>query len=107
MTHDFDDDVCNTSNNDHFIGATLGEARLCRFLVAPKGAEVTGITETEDSKTLFVNIQPPGENTPALGGSAQLNAQSLWPGNQGNGAVGRPRLATIVITRNDGGLIGV
>jgi secreted PhoX family phosphatase len=56
MTHDFNDDVCNTSNNDHFIGATLGEARLCRFLVAPKGAEVTGITETEDSKTLFVNI---------------------------------------------------
>jgi len=96
-----------TGTQDTFIGATLGEARLRRFLVAPKGAEVTGITETEDGKTLFVNIQHPGEDTPALGGSAQFNAQSLWPGNQGYGVAGRPRSATIVITRNDGGLIGV
>ena len=96
-----------TGTQDTFIGATLGEARLRRFLVAPKGAEVTGITETEDGKTLFVNIQHPGEDTPALGGSAQFNAQSLWPANQGYGAAGRPRSATIVITRNDGGLIGV
>ncbi len=96
-----------TGQQNTFIGATLGEARLRRFLVAPKGAEVTGITETEDGKTLFVNIQHPGEDTPALGGSAQFNAQSLWPGNQGYGAAGRPRSATIVITRNDGGLIGV
>ena len=96
-----------TGQQTTFIGATLGEARLRRFLVAPKGAEVTGITETEDGKTLFVNIQHPGESTPSLGGSAQFNAQSLWPGNQGYGAVGRPRSATIVITRNDGGLIGV
>ena len=95
-----------TGQQDTFIGAMLGEARLRRFLVAPKGAEVTGITETEDGKTLFVNIQHPGEDTPALGGSAQFNAQSLWPGNQGYGAAGRPRSATIVITRNDGGLIG-
>jgi secreted PhoX family phosphatase len=96
-----------TGTQDTFIGAALGEARLRRFLVAPKGAEVTGITETEDGKTLFVNIQHPGEDTPALGGSAQFNAQSLWPANQGYGAAGRPRSATIVITRNDGGLIGV
>ena len=96
-----------TGQQTTFIGATLGEARLRRFLVAPKGAEVTGITETEDGKTLFVNIQHPGEDTPALGSSAQFNLQSLWPGNQGYGAAGRPRSATIVITRNDGGLIGV
>jgi len=96
-----------TGTQDTFIGATLGEARLRRFLVAPKGAEVTGITETEDGKTLFVNIQHPGEDTPALGGSAQFDVQSLWPGNQGYGAAGRPRSATIVITRNDGGLIGI
>ena len=95
-----------TGQQTTFIGATLGEARLRRFLVAPKGAEVTGITETEDGKTLFVNIQHPGEDTPALGSSAQFNLQSLWPGNQGYGAAGRPRSATIVITRNDGGLIG-
>jgi secreted PhoX family phosphatase len=78
-----------------------------RFLVAPKGAEVTGITETEDGKTLFVNIQHPGEDTPALGNAAQYTLQSTWPGNLGYGPVGRPRSATLVITRNDGGLIGV
>jgi secreted PhoX family phosphatase len=35
---------------------------------------------------------------------------SHWPGNAGygpGGANARPRSATIVITRNDGGLIGV
>ncbi len=46
-----------TGTQDTFIGAALGDAKLRRFLVAPKGAEVTGITETEDGKTLFVNIQ--------------------------------------------------
>jgi uncharacterized protein len=90
-----------------FIGATLGEAKLRRFLVAPKGAEVTGIAETADGKALFVNIQHPGENTPALGNSAQFNQESQWPGNEGYGPKGRPRSATIVITRKDGGVIGV
>ena len=96
-----------TGMQDTFIGATLGDAKLRRFLLAPKGAEVTGITETEDGKTLFVNIQHPGEDTPAFGSDAALKLQSQWPGNQGYGPVGRPRSATLVITRDDGGVIGV
>ena len=36
-----------------------------------------------------------------------LNLQSQWPGNQGYGPVGRPRSATLVITRDDGGVIGI
>ena len=91
------------------IGAALGESRFKRFLTAPTGAEVTGIDETPDGKTLFVNIQHPGENTRA--GAA---FESNWPGNGGGvaaaygpgGAGARPRSATIVITKNDGGLIG-
>lgn len=90
-----------------FIGATLGEARLRRFLVAPKGAEVTGIAETADGKTLFVNIQHPGENTKAMGTSGTPAMESQWPGNEGYGPSGRPRSATIVISRKDGGVIGV
>lgn len=90
-----------TGTQETFIGATLGEARLRRFLVAPKGAEVTGMAETPDGRTLFVNIQHPGEDTRA--GAAP---QSLWPGNKGYGRPGRPRSATIVITRDDGGVIG-
>jgi len=89
-----------------FIGAALGESSLRRFLVGPKGCEVTGITETPDGKTLFVNIQHPGENTPALV-TGPFNFQSQWPGNQGYGVAGRPRSATIVITRTDGGVIGL
>lgn len=95
-----------TGKQETFIGAALGDAKLRRFLVAPKGAEVTGITESADGKTLFVNIQHPGENTPAIGTAAAFTFESQWPGNMGYGPVGRPRSATIVITRADGGVIG-
>ena len=91
-----------TGTQDTFVGATLGDAKLRRFLVAPPGAEVTGIAETPDGRTLLVNIQHPGEKAKP-GGSAE----SLWPGNKGYGRPGRPRSATIVITREDGGVIGV
>ncbi|MEN9316629.1 MAG: hypothetical protein RIS35_3022 [Pseudomonadota bacterium] len=98
-----------TGKQETFIGATLGEAKLRRFLVAPKGAEVTGLAESADGRALFVNIQHPGENTPALGSAAEFTFESQWPGNAGAnayGPAGRPRSATIVITRTDGGKIG-
>ena len=97
--------VSGTQNT--FIGAALGEARLRRFLVSPRGAEVTGITESADGRAIFVNIQHPGENTPAIGTNPSFTFQSQWPGNVGYGPAGRPRSATIVITRTDGGVIGV
>jgi secreted PhoX family phosphatase len=85
------------------IGAAPG-AKLKRFLVGPKGCEITGIVETPDGKAIFVNIQHPGENTTAANIGTPANYESHWPANDG---VARPRSATIVITRNDGGLIGV
>lgn len=63
-----------------------------RFLVGPVGAEVTGITATPDMRTLFVNIQHPGE------GSSASNLLSTWPDGPGK----RPRSATVIITREDG-----
>jgi secreted PhoX family phosphatase len=95
-----------------FVGGILGESRLRRFLVAPKGAEVTGLTETADGKTIFVNIQHPGENTAKLGTAANFTFESQWPGNGGGvtapyGVAGRPRSATLMITKNDGGKIGL
>ncbi|ALK89314.1 PhoX family protein [Limnohabitans sp. 63ED37-2] len=97
--------VEQNGTQESFLGAALGEAKLRRFLVAPQGAEVTGITETADGRTLFVNIQHPGElSKPLASGSAP---QSMWPGNAGYGPQGRPRSATIVITRTDGGVIGL
>jgi uncharacterized protein len=96
----------STGTEQTFIGAALGDAKLRRFLVGPKGAEITGMTESADGRTVFVNIQHPGENTAAIGTGA-FNFQSQWPGNKGYGVAGRPRSATIVITRTDGGVIGL
>lgn len=98
--------VVDTQNT--FIGAALGEARLRRFLVGPKGCEITGLTESADGRTLFVNIQHPGELTPAYGSSGFV-LQSQWPGvsEEAYGPTGRPRSATLAIRRKDGGVIGL
>lgn len=85
------------------VGAAPG-AKLKRFLVGPKGSEITGIVETPDGTAIFVNIQHPGEDTLAADIGNPANYQSHWPANDG---IARPRSATIVITRNDGGVIGV
>jgi hypothetical protein len=84
-----------------YVGKSLGERNLRRFLVGPKECEITGITETPDGKTLFINIQHPGEDTPPNFATGAFG--SHWP----DGGLSRPRSATIVITRNDGGEIGV
>jgi secreted PhoX family phosphatase len=102
-----------TGETKTFVGGLLGESRLRRFLVAPKGAEVTGLTETADGKALLVNIQHPGENTAKLGTATNYTFESQWPGNGGGltsggyGVAGRPRSATLIITKNDGGKVGL
>lgn len=78
------------------MGAPL-DTKLKRFLVGPVQCEITGLAETPDGKALFVNIQHPGEDTPAAN---LASPASRWPDG------GRPRSSTIVITRNDGGMIG-
>jgi secreted PhoX family phosphatase len=94
-------DGAATRQVDTYVGASPGEERLRRFLVGPKDCEITGIAETPDRKALFVNIQHPGETTTAANFAAG-NYLSNWP----DGGTARPRSATIVITRNDGGEIG-
>lgn len=88
------------------VGKAATESTLKRFLVGPSGSEITGVAETPDGKAIFVNIQHPGENTALanLGDPAKYTSQ--WPSNAGYGAGKRPRSATIVITKNDGGTIG-
>jgi secreted PhoX family phosphatase len=84
------------------IGKAPGAA-LRRFLVGPKECEITGIHTTPDGRSLFVNIQHPGEN------GGPTNITSSWPANQA-GAVttpARPRSSTIVITKTDGGVVGL
>ena len=70
------------------------------------GCEITGLCETPDGKTMFINIQHPGENTAQANIGDPAKYTSQWPSNAGYGAGKRPRSATIVITKNDGGRIG-
>ena len=88
------------------MGRPQTTATLKRFLVGPRGAEITGITETPDGRALFVNIQHPGENTRMADVGEPGRYESHWPANAGYGAGQRPRSATIVITRRDGGIVG-
>jgi uncharacterized protein len=86
------------------IGALPG-TNLRRFLVGPKECEITGIDSTPDGRTIFVNIQHPGEDTTT---GFPNTFPSNWPASQTNAAaVSRPRSATIVITKDDGGVVGV
>lgn len=86
-----------------YVGKDATAATLKRFLVGPKGCEITGITETPDGKTIFVNIQHPGENTADADIATPANYESHWPAGD---ATSRPRSSTIVITKNDGGIVG-
>ena len=91
------------------MGAKPTPDNLRRFLVGPVDCEITGCCETADGKTLFINIQHPGESILKANIGDPSKYLSSWPGNAGYGAGGataRPRSATIVITKNDGGLIG-
>lgn len=89
-----------------FVGKKPIADTLKRFLVGPVDCELTGIAETPDGKTLFVNIQHPGETTAMASIADPSKYTSQWPSNAGYGAGKRPRSATIVITKNDGGRIG-
>lgn len=95
-------DGITTKNVTTYVGAQLGETKLRRFLVGPKDCEITGLAESADGRAIFVNIQHPGEDTTAASFAARTFS-SNWP----DGGTSRPRSATIVITRTDGGVIGV
>jgi hypothetical protein len=78
-----------------------GETR--RFLVGPPNCEVTGVVCTPDMRTMFVNIQHPGESPSDRSDPDNPSRFSAWPSGM-PGA--RPRSATVVIRRRDGGIIG-
>jgi len=89
------------------VDTMTGETR--RFLTGPIGCEVTGVAMTPDLSTMWVNIQHPGDVPKGLAkqgvkkSPSQPNAASNWPDHAVNG---RPRSATILITKDDGGVIG-
>ncbi len=99
----------STLDVDTYVGRKPAENALKRFLVGPVDCEITGLCETPDGRALFVNIQHPGETIRSADVGTPSKYLSHWPGNAGYGAGGataRPRSATIVITKDDGGRIG-
>tara|TARA_R110001583_G_scaffold7720_3_gene37863 strand:+ start:45240 stop:47102 length:1863 start_codon:yes stop_codon:yes gene_type:complete len=79
-------DFAGQGNNQMLCGDPLtGEVR--RFLTGPIGCEVTGLTFSEDQKTMFVGIQHPTGNFPAGGDN-------------------KPRSTIVMISKDDGGIIG-
>jgi len=73
------------------------QTALRRFFVGPNAAEITGLAFTPDHRTLFLNIQHPG-NWPAYDALDATQAPT--------GTV-RPRSATVVIQKVDGTPVGV
>ena len=89
--------------NNQMLCADPATGRIRRFLTGPKGCEITGITMTPDGASMFINIQHPGETASERSDPAQPLAVSSWPDGE---AAGRPRSSTIVIRRDDGGIVG-
>jgi len=83
-------------------GANATADSVRRFLVGPKDCEITGVAVTPDGKTMFCNVQHPGED------GSLAAPSSAWPDSQTvAGSTKRPRSATFVVTRKDGGAIGL
>lgn len=106
---DMSESVMNTDarysmmgNNAMLVGdPETGEIR--RFLTGPLGQEITGVITTPDQRTMFINVQHPGATTSAEQW-AQGETKGSWPDH--NPQVLPPRSATVVIWKEDGGIIG-
>lgn len=87
---DSDDEAAHTVNTgcNQLLCADPRTREVRRFLVGPRGAEITGITWTPDYRTLWVNVQHPGISYPASDGRS------------------RPRSTTVVIRHREGRVIG-
>jgi secreted PhoX family phosphatase len=73
---------------DPYRTDSAGVPELRRFLTGPLGCEVTGVITTPDQRTMFVNIQHP---------------TGTWPRHDG---MDTPRSSTVIVTKDDGGVIG-
>jgi uncharacterized protein len=95
-------EMAGLGNNQMLVcDPATGEVR--RFLTGPRGCEITGATFTPDMRTLFINVQHPGESPGERSDPVAPERHSSWPGGPGSG---RPRSATVVIRRRDGGIVG-
>ena len=84
------DERCN-----QLLVADTKTGEIRRLLTGVSGCEITGITSTPDRRTLFANIQHPGNGDPTLTNfPAEFDGKTV------------PRDCTLVIRRRDGGIVG-
>ena len=76
--------------NNQMLCADTESGEIRRFMVGPNECEITGLTWSDDRKSLFVGIQHPGER-----------GNSNFPG----GGDSVPRSSIIVVQRHDGQMI--
>ena len=86
--------------HNQMLAADVRTGEIRRFLTGPAGCEITGATATPDGRTMFVNIQHPGESPSERSDPDAPMRISRWPDGT------RPRSATVVIRKRDGGVIG-
>ena len=89
--------------SNQLLACDRGSGEIRRFLTGPVNCEITGATMTPDLRTLFINIQHPGETPSDRSDPAEPDKYSRWPSGR-PGA--RPRSATVAIRRRDGGIVG-
>ncbi|WP_416667172.1 PhoX family protein [Egbenema bharatensis] len=88
--------------NNQMLAADPNTGEILRFLTGPIGQEITGVVTTPDQRTMFINVQHPGATTTDEAFAAG-DINSRWP-DQDSSIY--PRSATVVITKDDGGIIG-
>ena len=89
--------------NNQMLVADPDTHETRRFMTGPNVCEITGVFMTPDRRTMFVGVQHPGEAPSGANDPANTKRYSDWPGGA---AGGRPRSATVVVTKDDGGVIG-
>ncbi|MBX3599075.1 MAG: PhoX family phosphatase [Rubrivivax sp.] len=89
--------------NNAMLACDLATGEMRRFLTGPVGCEITGVSWTPDGRTMFVDVQHPGESPGERSDPQDPQRHSSWPDHREGG---RPRSATLVIRREDGGVIG-
>ncbi len=105
---DMSESVVNTGDwaqfgNNQMLACDPQHGDLRRFFTGCLGQETTGVVTTPDQRTMFVNQQHPGATISAEAfASGQLAGLGNWP--LGGNHYGRS--ATVVITKEDGGVVG-
>lgn len=83
-----EESVMQAMGTNQLLCADPRTREVRRFLVGPRGCEITGITWSPDYRAMWINVQHPELSFPASDGKT------------------RPRSSTVLITKNDGGVIG-